>query len=87
MPTSGYKLVEGSGQTRAIVCPYHHWSVSLDGSLRHMCKMETGAIPDQKFVCLKAVRVDTLLDFVFVNLDDAALPICDFWPGIEKQRL
>ena len=27
-------LLEGRGNTRAIVCPYHAWTYNLDGSLR-----------------------------------------------------
>ncbi len=27
-------LLEGSGNTRSIVCPYHAWTYNLDGSLR-----------------------------------------------------
>ena len=84
-PHRGHKLVEGAGQTRAIVCPYHHWSFSLDGSLRHMRKRDTSHIPEQKDVCLKTVRVDRLLDFIFVNLDPEAEPIAEYWPGIEAQ--
>ena len=33
------------------------------------------------------MRVDRLLGFVFVNLDPAAEPIADFWPGLEEQIL
>ena len=27
-------LLEGRGNTRAIVCPYHAWTYNLDGTLR-----------------------------------------------------
>ena len=82
-PHRGHKLVEGSGLTRVIVCPYHHWSFNLDGDLRHMRTKETSAAPERRAVCLKTVRVDRLLDFIFVNLDPDALPIAEFWPGVE----
>ncbi len=86
-PHRGHKLVEGSGQKRVIVCPYHQWTFSLDGSVRRMRTAETSVAPDQRKVCLHAVRVDRLLDFVFVNLDDDALPIAEYWPGVERQIL
>jgi phenylpropionate dioxygenase-like ring-hydroxylating dioxygenase large terminal subunit len=28
------KLLEGRGNVRSIVCPYHAWTYNLDGSLR-----------------------------------------------------
>ena len=82
-PHRGHKLLEGAGQIRAIVCPYHHWSFSLDGTLRHMRRRDTSEAPAPRAVCLNHVRVDRLLDFVFVNLDPDAEPIAEFWPGIE----
>ena len=33
-------LLQGRGQTSAIVCPYHAWSYNLDGSLRAAPHME-----------------------------------------------
>ncbi len=83
-PHRGHKLVEGAGKKSAIVCPYHHWSFSLDGSLRHMRTRETSSAPDRDAVCLKTLRVDRLLDFIFINLDPDALPIAEFWPGVEE---
>lgn len=32
----GTQLVDGSGCTKAFVCPYHGWSYGLDGTLRHV---------------------------------------------------
>ncbi len=86
-PHRGHKLVEGAGQKRVIVCPYHHWSFSLDGSLRSLRSRETSAAPERAAICLKSVRVDRLLDFIFVSLDPDALPIAEFWPGVEDQIL
>ena len=31
-----HQLLEGSGNTRNIVCPYHAWSYALDGELRRI---------------------------------------------------
>ena len=44
---------------------------------------ETSAAPARSEVCLNTVRIDRLLDFVFVNLDPDAEPISEFWPGVE----
>ncbi len=82
-PHRGHKLLEGSGCKKVIVCPYHQWSYSLDGRLRHDRSTASSETPDTSRICLTPVRVDRLLDFVFVNLDPEALPIADFWPGLE----
>lgn len=82
-PHRGHKLVEGAGRKRIIVCPYHHWSFTLDGAVRSLRRAASSATPDRESVCLKPVRVDRFLDFVFVNLDPDAAPIAAFWPGVE----
>ncbi len=84
-PHRGHKLVEGAGRKNVIVCPYHQWSYSLDGDLLNSRKTPTSETPDDSRLCLHAVRVDRLLDFVFVNLDSDAVPIAEFWPGLEAQ--
>lgn len=86
-PHRGHKLVEGSGKKRVIVCPYHHWSFSLDGALWSQRKKSTSNAPASNLVCLNPVRVDRLLDFVFVNLDPNAASIAEFWPGVEEHIL
>lgn len=86
-PHRGHKLVEGFGRKNVIVCPYHHWSFSLDGSLRSLRSMKTSAAPNKQSVCLHSVCVDRLLDFVFVNLDPDAAPISEYWPGVEEHIL
>ncbi|MDJ0779229.1 MAG: aromatic ring-hydroxylating dioxygenase subunit alpha [Gammaproteobacteria bacterium] len=84
-PHRGHKLLEGAGHKKVIVCPYHQWSYSLDGKLRHDRSTASSETPDVSAICLAPVRVDRLFDFVFVNLDPGAEPIADFWPGLEEQ--
>ena len=86
-PHRGHKLVEGIGKKKVIVCPYHQWSYSLDGSLRHNRKTSTSLSPAVNLICLNPVRIDRLLDFVFINLDADALPIAEYWPGLEEHVL
>lgn len=83
-PHRGHKLLEGKGSKKVIVCPYHQWSYTLDGNLRHNRATPTSEIPQVSKICLHPVRVDQMLDFVFVNLDPAAEPIVEFWPGLEE---
>lgn len=86
-PHRGHKLVEGTGKKKIIVCPYHQWSYSLDGNLLNSRKTATSETPGQTRICLNAVRVDRLLDFIFVSLDPNAEPIAEFWPGLEAHIL
>lgn len=86
-PHRGHKLLEGRGNRRIIVCPYHQWSYTLDGNLRHNRATSTSESPDSSRICLHSVRVDRVLDFIFVNLDPDAAPITEFWPGLEAQVL
>ncbi len=83
-PHRGHQLLEGAGSKQAIVCPYHHWNFTLDGDLRRHRTASTSEAPELSEICLSPVRVDRMLDFIFVNLDPDALSIADFWPGAEE---
>lgn len=86
-PHRGHKLVEGTGKKRVIVCPYHHWNFALDGRLKRSPKTEASDAPSDEVVCLTPVRVDRFLDFIFVNLDPDAIPMSEYWPGVEEHIL
>ena len=86
-PHRGHKLLEGRGEKKVIVCPYHQWSYSLDGNLRTNRSTASSEVPAKSKICLHSVRVDQLLDFVFINLDPDAEPISAFWPGLEEHVL
>ncbi|MEO0766540.1 MAG: SRPBCC family protein [Pseudomonadota bacterium] len=70
-------LLEGRGNARSIVCPYHAWTYNLDGSLRGapamtqnegFCKTDY-ALPDS--------RCEEWLGWVFVTLNADAAPVSD----------
>jgi choline monooxygenase len=67
-----HELLEGSGNTKFIVCPYHAWTYGLDGSFRGAPMIE--ALPEfqGKDYCLTPVRVEDFCGLVFVNLDPEA---------------
>jgi choline monooxygenase len=70
-----HELLQGSGTTRNIVCPYHAWTYSLDGSLkaaRRADRMDTFAKSE---VCLDQVQVEEFGGMVYVNLDPTAPPL------------
>lgn len=80
-----HQLVQGTGTTRLIVCPYHAWTYELTGGLR--AGPNTKAVPgfDREAICLTSVRTEVLHGFIFVNLDDDAAPMDDWFPGVREE--
>ena len=79
-----HQLLEGSGNTHNIVCPYHAWSYALTGALRHARNSEKVPGFDKSEFCLQPVQVDTLCDFVFFNLDPDADSLDSQAPGLAQ---
>jgi choline monooxygenase len=71
----GHQLVEGSGQVRRLVCPYHAWTYELTGQLVGVRRGEGTTRIVKIEICLPHVRVEQVLDFVFINLDPDAEPL------------
>lgn len=72
----GHPLVEGFGRGKnRLVCPYHAWSYDLAGTLQRAPGAADGDGIDCAKIRLRAIRVEELCGFVFVNLDDAAAPL------------
>ena len=68
-------LATGSGSARWIVCPYHQWSYSRDGSL-HTAPMMEGADGFDIDRCrLPQLAVEEWEGFVFVSMDDDPMPL------------
>lgn len=68
-------LASGSGSTRWIVCAYHQWSYSRDGSL-HTAPMMEGADGFDIDRCrLPQLAVEEWEGFVFVSMDDDPTPL------------
>lgn len=86
-PHRGHTLVEGSGTKKRLTCPYHAWTFTLEGKLRGMPRKENTDVPSRSDICLNEVRVDQILDFIFVNLDPDAQSLAEFAPGLEEQML
>ncbi len=70
-------LLEGRGNTKAIVCPYHAWTYNLDGTLRGAPAMtqNEGFCKDQ--YKLPKVRCEEWLGWVFVTLNPDATPVAE----------
>lgn len=65
-------LLEGRGNVRRIVCPYHAWNYSLDGALANAPLMErqTGFCKEQ--YKLPSVRCETWQGWIYVTLNQHA---------------
>lgn len=78
----GHRLLDGAGQKTRITCPYHSWTYDLGGQLIGL----RSSGQKQKFarsdICLSSIRVDRILDFVFINLDPGAIPLAEYAPGL-----
>lgn len=84
-PHRGHILLEGGGQKRAITCPYHAWTFALDGRLLSARGTKGSNICEE--IALFEIRVEQLLDFIFINLDPKAKPLADVAPGLAQQVL
>lgn len=65
-------LLEGRGNVRRIVCPYHAWNYALDGSLAGapMMERQTGFCKEQ--YKLPSVRCETWQGWIYVTLNEHA---------------
>ncbi|RQU93605.1 SRPBCC family protein [Burkholderia cenocepacia] len=68
-------LLEGRGNVRRIVCPYHAWNYSLDGDLRAapMMDRQDGFCKDN--YKLPQVRCEIWQGWVYVTLNEEASPV------------
>ncbi len=80
-----HQLVQGSGTTRVVVCPYHAWTYELSGELRSGPNVKSVPGFDRAKICLSQVRTEDFHGFIFVNLDNEAAPMDDWYPGVRAE--
>ncbi|WP_235037623.1 MULTISPECIES: aromatic ring-hydroxylating dioxygenase subunit alpha [unclassified Novosphingobium] len=68
-------VAEGAGKARGFLCPYHHWSYSLDGALVAAPAMNKTCNFDRKENGLPRFAVEIWNGFIFVNFDLDAAPL------------
>lgn len=76
----GTQLRESGSQgfAREFKCPFHGWTWSLDGTLKHIpCRWDFPHVTDEKFK-LPEVKVERWGGFVFINMDPDAKPLSDY---------
>ena len=81
----GHELVQGTGRTNLITCPYHAWAYDLDGRLKRARNSERVACFDKSEFSLSEVRTEVFLGMVFVNLDPDAAPLAVQAEGLETE--
>jgi choline monooxygenase len=73
----GSLLLTGSGNVRAIRCPYHAWAYRLDGSLLAAPAMERTEGFDKQAHALALLRLEQYDGLVFLNFDASAAPLVE----------
>ncbi|MBE7375707.1 aromatic ring-hydroxylating oxygenase subunit alpha [Pseudomonas lopnurensis] len=68
-------VAEGHGNTKAFLCPYHHWAYDLNGELIGAPEMQRTENFQRKDFCLPTLQVELWQGFIFVNFDPAAAPL------------
>ena len=68
-------VVEGKGNAKRFVCPYHSWTYATDGRLVGAPHMEGSKVFDKASCSLAQYRLESWMGFLFVNLDDDAAPL------------
>ena len=63
------QLLEGSGNAKRVVCPYHNWAYGFDGALTYAPHKDYFAKFDKADYCLHGVRTETWQGFIYVTLD------------------
>ncbi|MEO3415376.1 SRPBCC family protein [Roseovarius sp. CAU 1744] len=71
------QLLEGTGCTSRITCPYHAWTYSLDGRLIGAGHMERTEGFDKKSICLPEIRTEIWQGWIYVTLDPDAMPVAE----------
>lgn len=70
-------LLNGSGSTKVIVCPYHAWTYNLDGSLRGAPAMNTNKAFCKNQYKLPTIACEEWLGWVFINLNSDAKSVSE----------
>lgn len=76
-------LLEGRGNTRAIVCPYHAWTYELDGQLRGAPAMDQNESFCKKGMRLPKIRCEEWLGWIMVSVNPDATPVAEQLADVE----
>ncbi|MEM8805630.1 MAG: aromatic ring-hydroxylating dioxygenase subunit alpha [Cyanobacteria bacterium P01_G01_bin.38] len=71
------QLLEGSGSTKRMVCPYHCWAYELDGELVSVTEREGFCPEDREGQKLETLASDEYLGYVFVSMQTGLKPVSE----------
>ena len=71
------QLLEGRGNTKVVVCPYHAWTYSQDGSLRGAPYMDRSESFDRKKFCLPEIRTEIWNGWIYITLNADAPSVAE----------
>lgn len=70
-------LLQGTGRTSAIICPYHAWTYGLDGTLRGAPHMDRTLGFCRENYRLPELRSETWLGWIYVTLNPDIAPVAE----------
>jgi phenylpropionate dioxygenase-like ring-hydroxylating dioxygenase large terminal subunit len=76
------RLLDGSGNTKLLVCPYHAWTYELNGKLRGAPFMEPAQVKD---ICLNDLQLEVWQGLIFVNLDQNTEPLAPRLESLQEE--
>ncbi|MEQ8388192.1 MAG: aromatic ring-hydroxylating dioxygenase subunit alpha [Alphaproteobacteria bacterium] len=80
----GAEVIQGSGNTKELLCRYHLWSYSLKGELYGAPEMGGVKNFNSKKICLPRLKVEVWQGFVFVSFNKDATPLSPRLKGADE---
>ena len=80
-----HRLLDGEGNTDAIVCPYHAWRYSLDGKLQHARNSAKVKRFDCEMFSLVSIKVELFFGIIMFNLNPEASSFESQMPGLADE--
>ncbi len=71
------QLLEGTGCTSRVICPYHAWTYDLSGRLVGAGHMERSEGFNKKEICLPQIRTEIWNGWIYVTLNPDATPVAE----------
>jgi phenylpropionate dioxygenase-like ring-hydroxylating dioxygenase large terminal subunit len=85
------RLLDGTGNCRRVVCPYHAWTYSLDGRLIGAAHMKRSPGFDTAAHSLPEIRTEIWHGWIYVTLNEAAKPVAELLgplePAVARYRM
>lgn len=78
----GSELLEGKGNCKLIICPYHSWTYELTGKLRGAPEMDKTIDFNKDENGLVPIKVDTWAGFLFITFNENAPSLKKFLGGL-----